>query len=68
MAAARLNVTELWLSKCRLQWPLCLRNELSSPAAMLEVVGSNPARDVDVYMRLFNVCVVLCVGRGLSAG
>jgi hypothetical protein len=32
------------------------------------VVGSNPTRGVDVYMRLFSVYVVLCVGRGLATG
>jgi hypothetical protein len=31
-------------------------------------MGSNPTRDMDVYVRLFCVCVVLCVGSGLAAG
>jgi hypothetical protein len=28
------------------------------------VVGSNPTRGMDVCLRLFCVCVVLCVGSG----
>jgi hypothetical protein len=31
-------------------------------------VGSNPTQDMDVYVRLFCVCVVLCVGNGLARG
>jgi hypothetical protein len=30
------------------------------------VVGSNPTRDTDVCVRLFCVCVILCVGSGLA--
>jgi hypothetical protein len=30
------------------------------------IVGSNPTRGMDVYVRLFCVCVVLCVGSGLA--
>jgi hypothetical protein len=32
------------------------------------VAGSNPNRGVDVCLRLFGVCVVLCVGSGLATG
>jgi hypothetical protein len=32
------------------------------------VVASNPTQGVDVCMRLFCVCAVLCVGRGLETG
>jgi hypothetical protein len=32
------------------------------------VVGSNPTRGMDVCVRLFCVCVVLCVGRGNATG
>jgi hypothetical protein len=32
------------------------------------IVGSNPTRDMDICVRLFCVCVVLCVGRGLVRG
>jgi hypothetical protein len=31
-------------------------------------VGSNHTRGMDVYVRLFCVCVVLCVGSGLATG
>jgi hypothetical protein len=33
-----------------------------------EIVGSNPTQGMDVCVRLFCVCVVLCVGRGLARG
>jgi hypothetical protein len=33
-----------------------------------EVVVPNPTRDMDVCVRLFFVCVVLCVGSGLATG
>jgi hypothetical protein len=32
------------------------------------IVGSNPTRGMNVCVRLFCVCVVLCVGRGLATG
>jgi hypothetical protein len=32
------------------------------------VLGSNPTRGMDVYVRLSCVCVILCVGRGLAMG
>jgi hypothetical protein len=32
------------------------------------IVGSNPTKGVDACVRLFCVCVVLCVGSGLAAG
>jgi hypothetical protein len=32
------------------------------------IVSSNPAQDMDVCVRLFCVCVVLCVGSGLAIG
>jgi hypothetical protein len=32
------------------------------------VVGSNPTQAMDVYVRLFCVCLVLCVGSGLATG
>jgi hypothetical protein len=32
------------------------------------VVRSNPTRGMDICLRLFCVCVVLCVGSGLATG
>jgi hypothetical protein len=32
------------------------------------IVGSNPSQGMDVYVRLFCVSVVLCVGSGLATG
>jgi hypothetical protein len=33
-----------------------------------EIVGSNPTREIHVCMRLFCICVVLCVGSDLAKG
>jgi hypothetical protein len=30
------------------------------------IVGSNPTRSMDVCLRLFSVCIVLCIGSGLA--
>jgi hypothetical protein len=32
------------------------------------IAGSNPTRGIDVCVRLFCVCVVLCVGSGFATG
>jgi hypothetical protein len=32
------------------------------------IVGSNPTQTLDVSLRLFCICVVLCVGSGLAKG
>jgi hypothetical protein len=32
------------------------------------IVGSNPTQGMDICMRLFCVCVALCVGSGLASG
>jgi hypothetical protein len=32
------------------------------------IISSNPAQGMDVYVRLFCVCVVLCVGSSLATG
>jgi hypothetical protein len=32
------------------------------------IVGSNPARGMDVCVRIFCACVVLCVGSSLATG
>jgi hypothetical protein len=53
---------------CRSQWQHCLRHEQFSPARNTGVVGSNPARGMYVCVRLFCVCIVLCIGRGLPMG
>jgi hypothetical protein len=49
------------------QWPLSLGHELSS-LAFTGIVGSNPTQDMEVCVRLFYVCVVLCVGSDLTTG
>jgi hypothetical protein len=38
------------------------------PLEHLERVGSNSTRGMDVCVRLFSVCALLCVGRGLETG
>jgi hypothetical protein len=32
------------------------------------IVGSIPTQDIDVFVRLFFVCVVPCIGSGLATG
>jgi hypothetical protein len=32
------------------------------------IVGSNPTQGMDVCLRLFCVCVALCIGSGLATG
>jgi hypothetical protein len=32
------------------------------------IVGPNPTQGMDVCLRLFYICVVLCVGSGLTTG
>jgi hypothetical protein len=41
-----------------------LRHEPSSLARTLGIMGSNPTQGMDVYRRLFCICV-LCVDSGL---
>jgi hypothetical protein len=55
---------------CQSQWPHSLRHELSSLAPTLGSWVRIPLRTwmFGVCMRLFCVCVVLCLGRGLAAG
>jgi hypothetical protein len=50
---------------CRSQCPRGLRYEPAFARSNSGIVGSNPTRDMDVCVRLFCVCVVLCVGSGL---
>jgi hypothetical protein len=54
----------------RSQWPHDLRHELSSLAPTLGSWVRNPLRAwmFDVLMRLFCVCVFLCLGRGPAKG
>jgi hypothetical protein len=38
------------------------------PRSNAGIAGSNPTQGMSVCVRLFCVCVVLCVGRGLATG
>jgi hypothetical protein len=38
------------------------------PISHAEIVGSNPTQGKDVCVRLFCVCVILCVGSDLPTG
>jgi hypothetical protein len=53
-------------------WPVTLaaRSKAWAVFACLKtgIVGSNPTRGMDVCVRLFYVCVVLCTGSGLATG
>jgi hypothetical protein len=64
------NATDLFImyeQHIRSQWPCGLRYELSMPAPT-EIMSSNLTGGMDGYLRLFCVCVLLCVGRGLASG
>jgi hypothetical protein len=54
-----------YLFVCRSQWPLGRTVFARSDA---ELVGSNPTQGMDVCVRLFCLCAVLCVGSGLATG
>jgi hypothetical protein len=55
--------------KCRSQWPRGLRHEPSSRARRLRSWVRIPLKTwMPVCVRLFCVCVVLCVGSGLATG
>jgi hypothetical protein len=51
----------------RSRWSRGLRHKLPS-LSKAEIVGSNPIQGMDVCVRLFCVCVVVCVGSGLATG
>jgi hypothetical protein len=42
------------------QWPRGLRHEIFSPAKNTAIVGSNPTQGMEVCLRFFCICVVLC--------
>jgi hypothetical protein len=56
-----------FVSEGRSQWPRGLRHELSSPAGTM---GSWVRIPLKTWMsvRVYSVCAVLCVGRGLARG
>jgi hypothetical protein len=45
-----------------------LRHELSSSRLKAGITGSNPIQGMDICVRLFCVCAILCVGSGLTMG
>jgi hypothetical protein len=52
----------------RSRWPRGLKAWTVFARSNTGLVGSNPTQGIDVYVRLFCVCVVLCVGSGLGTG
>jgi hypothetical protein len=54
-------------TECRSQWPPGLRHKLSSPAQTLGSWVRIPL-EAWMYVCVYSVCVVLCVGSGLSTG
>jgi hypothetical protein len=55
-------------SLCRSQWPRCLGQSTLFARSNDGIAGSNPTQGMDVCIRLFCVCAVLCVRRGLATG
>jgi hypothetical protein len=51
----------------RSQWPSGLRHKPSSSSRTLDLI-SNLTQGMHVCVRLFCVCVVLCVDNGLETG
>jgi hypothetical protein len=52
---------------CRSRWPRG-QSWIVFARSNAGIVGSNPTRCLDICVFLFFVCVVLCVGSGLSTG
>jgi hypothetical protein len=55
---------------CRLAITVAARSKAWTVFARSDtgVMGSNPTRGMDICVRLFCACVVLCVGSGLATG
>jgi hypothetical protein len=62
------NNHHVGLEISRSQLPSSLRHEPSSPARTLGAWVRIPLRGMNVRVRLFCVCVVLCAGSGLATG
>jgi hypothetical protein len=56
-----------WLC-CGSTWPRGLQQWTVFARSNAGIVGSNPTPGMDVCLRLFCVCAVLCVGIGLATG
>jgi hypothetical protein len=48
--------------------PITVAGRGSKASSNTGIVDSNPTGGMDVYVRLFCVCVVLCVDSGLATG
>jgi hypothetical protein len=57
---------------CAVCWPITLASRSKAWTAFAlsktGVGGSNPTQNVNVCVRLFHVCTVLCAGSGLASG
>jgi hypothetical protein len=63
-----LNVDASGCITGRSQWPPVLRHATVFAHSNSGIMGSNPTQAMNVCVRLFCVCVVLCVGSGLATG
>jgi hypothetical protein len=63
--SASICVYPLIFCDSRSQWPRDLRQEMFSPARKLGSWVRFPLKGMDVFLRLFCFCVVLCVGSAL---
>jgi hypothetical protein len=61
-------ICKVKLSLCRSQWPRCLRRQLCSLARLMESWIRIPLKIWMPVLCAFILCVVLCVGRGLTTG
>jgi hypothetical protein len=55
----------LLMTECA-EWPRDLKHEPVFCRSEAGIAGSDPTQSIDVCVRLFCVCVVLCVGSGLA--
>jgi hypothetical protein len=58
---ARVSVLSITVTSRSKAWTVFARSNAG-------FVGSNPTQNMDVYMSLFRIYVVLCVGSGFTTG
>jgi hypothetical protein len=68
LITSQFNILDSNYAPGRSQRPRGLKHEPSSPRSNTWIVGPKSTRGMDVCVRLFYICVVLCVGSGLATG
>jgi hypothetical protein len=60
------NLIQSYIDVSRSQWLCGQRHEKVFALSNTGIVDSNPTQGTDIFLRLFCVCIVLCVGNGLA--